>query len=196
MVVQERHLHRLLITLYPEKQGFLPYYQSISTLLASLVGEVKLGQEEWDYGHLWEKGAIFTAWKIIYSPKGKVKVKVKMKSPSHVRLFATPWTSSLPGSSLHGILQARVLEWVAISFSRGSSQPRDRTWVSHIPGRRFNLWATVTKSYSSPLPTRTEKDYHKLHCQQNIHLHLSFVFLCQEGTKSSGLPISRVYHNV
>ena len=34
--------------------------------------------------------------------------------PSHVRLFATPWASSLPGSFLHGILQARVLEWVAI----------------------------------------------------------------------------------
>ena len=49
---------------------------------------------------------------------------------------------SLPGSSLHGILQARVLEWVAISFSRGSSWPRDQTWVSRIPGRRFNLWAT------------------------------------------------------
>ena len=49
---------------------------------------------------------------------------------------------SLPGSTLHGILQARVLEWVAISFSRGSSQPRDRTRVSRILGRRFNLWAT------------------------------------------------------
>ena len=49
---------------------------------------------------------------------------------------------SLPGFSLHGILQARVLEWVAISFSRGSSWPRDRTQVSCIPGRRFNLWAT------------------------------------------------------
>ena len=49
---------------------------------------------------------------------------------------------SLPGSSLHGILQARVLEWVAIFFSRGSSRPRDRTWVSHIAGRHFNLWAT------------------------------------------------------
>ena len=49
---------------------------------------------------------------------------------------------SLPGSSLHGILQARVLEWVAISLSRGSSQPRDQTWVSCIPGRWFNLWAT------------------------------------------------------
>ena len=38
----------------------------------------------------------------------------EVKSPSGVRLFATPWTSSLPGSSLHGILQARVLKWVAI----------------------------------------------------------------------------------
>ena len=53
-----------------------------------------------------------------------------------------PMDCSLPGSSLRGILQARVLEWVAISFSRGSSWPRDGTWVSRIPGRRFNLWAT------------------------------------------------------
>ena len=52
-----------------------------------------------------------------------------------------PTDCSLPGSSLHGILQARVLEWVATSFSRGSSLPRDRTWVSSIPGRCFNLWA-------------------------------------------------------
>ena len=44
---------------------------------------------------------------------------------------------SLPGSSVHGILQARVLEWVAISFSRGSSQPRDQTRVSCIASRCF-----------------------------------------------------------
>ena len=53
-----------------------------------------------------------------------------------------PMDCSLPSSSIHGILQARILEWVAISFSRGSSRPRDRTQVSHIAGRRFNLWAT------------------------------------------------------
>ena len=53
-----------------------------------------------------------------------------------------PMDCSPPGSSVHGILQARILEWVAISFSRGSSQPRDQTQVSHIAGRRFNLWAT------------------------------------------------------
>ena len=44
---------------------------------------------------------------------------------------------SLPGSSVHGIFQARILEWAAISFSRGSSQPRDQTQVSRIVGRCF-----------------------------------------------------------
>ena len=56
--------------------------------------------------------------------------------------LCNPMDCSPPGSSLHGILQARVLEWVVISFCRGSSRPRDRTQVSRIPGRRFNLWAT------------------------------------------------------
>ena len=42
---------------------------------------------------------------------------------------------SLPGSSVHGILQARILEWVAILFSKVSSQPRDQTWVSCMADR-------------------------------------------------------------
>ena len=49
---------------------------------------------------------------------------------------------SSPGSSVYVILQARILEWVAIPFSRGSSRPRDRTRVSHIAGRFFTGWAT------------------------------------------------------
>ena len=53
-----------------------------------------------------------------------------------------PVDCSPPSLSVHGILQARILKWVAISFSRGSSWPRDRTQVSHIAGRCFNLWAT------------------------------------------------------
>ena len=55
----------------------------------------------------------------------------------------TLWDSkycSPPGSSVHGVLQARIMEWVAIPFSRGSSQPRDRTWVSCIAGRCFIIW--------------------------------------------------------
>ena len=43
--------------------------------------------------------------------------------------------------TVHGILQARILEWVAFPFSRESSQPRDRTQVSHIVGRFFTSWA-------------------------------------------------------
>ena len=53
-----------------------------------------------------------------------------------------PMDGSLPGSAVHGIFQARILEWAAISFSRGSSQTRDRTWVSCIANRRFTFWAT------------------------------------------------------
>ena len=49
---------------------------------------------------------------------------------------------SLLGFSIHEILQARILEWFTISFSRGSSRPRDWTRVSRIGGRRFYLWAT------------------------------------------------------
>ena len=43
---------------------------------------------------------------------------------------------------VHGILQARILEWVAILFSRGSSQPKDQSQVSCIAGRPFTSWAT------------------------------------------------------
>ena len=53
-----------------------------------------------------------------------------------------PMDYSLPGSSVYGILQARILEWAAIPFSRGSFQPRDWTQVSHIAGRFFTVWAT------------------------------------------------------
>ena len=48
---------------------------------------------------------------------------------------------SLSGSSVHGVFQARVLEWVAVPFSRGSSRPRDWTWVSCIAGKFFTIWA-------------------------------------------------------
>ena len=49
---------------------------------------------------------------------------------------------SPPGCSVHGIFQARILEWVVIPFSRGSSWPRDRTQVSYIAGGFFTIWAT------------------------------------------------------
>ena len=53
-----------------------------------------------------------------------------------------PMDCSLPVFSVHGFLQARILEWIAISSSRGSSWPRDRTQVSCIAGWFFTVWAT------------------------------------------------------
>ena len=60
-----------------------------------------------------------------------------------------PMGCSLPGSSVHGILQARILVWVAIPFSRESSQPRVQTQVSCIAGRFFTIWA-IREAQSSP----------------------------------------------
>ena len=60
---------------------------------------------------------------------------------SRVRL-CDPMDCSPPGSLVHGIFQAWILEWVAVSFSRGSSWPRDQTWVSCAIGRHFTVWAT------------------------------------------------------
>ena len=56
---------------------------------------------------------------------------------------------SLPGSSVHGIFQARILEWVAIAFSRGSSRPRDQTQVFCVAGRCFTIWATSESEVKS-----------------------------------------------
>ena len=75
---------------------------------------------------------------------------VKLKSESEVKVLVTQSCPTLwdlmdcspPGCSVHGIFQARILEWVAISFSRGSSWPRDWTQVSCIAGGFFTVWAT------------------------------------------------------
>ena len=98
-----------------------------------------------------------------------------MKSESEVAqlcpTLCDPMDCSLPGSSLHGILQARVLTWVAISFSRGSSQPRDQTRVSHIPGRCLNLWAT-REAQSHKMKGYMQKDvcYHILWNTEKIKI--------------------------
>ena len=63
-------------------------------------------------------------------------------SCSVVSNSCNPMDCSPPGSSVHGISQARVLEWVATSFSRGSSRPRDQTQVSCIASGFFTIWAT------------------------------------------------------
>ena len=62
-------------------------------------------------------------------------------------LTLQPMDYSPPGFSLHGSLQARILEWIAIPFSTGSSRIRDQTWVSCTVGRFFTLWAIRESDY-------------------------------------------------
>ena len=73
-------------------------------------------------------------------------------SLSAVQLFATPWTVALQAHSVHGILQARILQWVVIPFSRGSSQSRDIEASNlHSEGvilpQVYFIWATVISNY-------------------------------------------------
>ena len=69
----------------------------------------------------------------------KVVSECKCKVARSCLTPCDPMDCSPTGFPVHEIFQARVLEWVAISFSRGSSRPRDRTWVSHIAGRCFTI---------------------------------------------------------
>ena len=73
-----------------------------------------------------------------------IKAIIRKDSESEITqscpTLCNPMECSLPGSSIHGIFQTRVLKWVAIFFSRGSSQHSDWIWVSHIAGRCFTIW--------------------------------------------------------
>ena len=103
-----------------------------------------------------------------------------------------PVDCSPPSSSVHGILQARTLEWVAISFSRGSSRPRDWTQVSHIAGRCFNLCATREAPYENTGPiislwdkTNTMKFNSHTHTMQSkickyVVLHFGWQYQLEE----------------
>ena len=80
-------------------------------------------------------------FRFIYSTFKNTMWKSKCYLLSCVWLFAISWTDcSPPGFSFHGILQARILEWVAVPFSRGSSGLRDRTQFSPIVGRFLTIW--------------------------------------------------------
>ena len=111
-----------------------------------------------------------------------------------------PMDCSLPGSSVHGIFQARILEWVAISFSRGSSQPRDQTQVSHNAGRLFTIWATREAYIALKMEIRSgslislglnivcknaskhSEEFHLI----NVHLHSSYEEVYMLGFSTTG----------
>ena len=73
------------------------------------------------------------------SPDNVITLERKSEVAQSCPALCDPMDCSLPGSSVHGIFQAIVLEWIAISSSRGSSQPRDQTWVSQIVDRCFTI---------------------------------------------------------
>ena len=111
---------------------------------------------------------------VLRSPKQSKQAK----SLSRVRLFATPWAVAYQAPPSMGFFQVRMLEWVAISFSKGSSQTRDQTQVSRIAGRPFTLWATrEAQGISKALGTT-----YYLHCAWSLSL--------QKGRKSQ--PIIKI----
>ena len=107
---------------------------------------------------------------ISFSNGEDLKSESKSQLLSHVQLLEIPMDCSLSGSSIHRIFQARILEWVAISCSRASSLPRDRTQVSCIAGRFFANWAAGEDLGESKIMCRS------VQCQQlrhNLGVHYS-----------------------
>ena len=91
---------------------------------------------QWEFAVWWREPKAGALWKTLsYTGMNE------WTSLSRVRL-CDPMDCGPPGSSVHGILQARILEWVAIPFPRASSRPRDWTCVSCIAGRFSTIWAT------------------------------------------------------
>ena len=101
-------------------------------------------------GHNWSDLAAAASSKRANSPWKSVEFPIQTVEGNHVPWSEVKWKwlSRVPtlwdpvDYTVRGILQARILEWVAVPFSRGSSQPRDWTQVSRIAGRFFTSWAT------------------------------------------------------
>ena len=109
-------------------------------------------------------------------------------------LFVTPLDGSPPGSPVHGISQARILEWVAVSFSRGSSHPRDWTHVSCTGSQIHYHWATreahtsytsYLKSFSSRCKRLGKKNKRKCIPVSNLNCVLRTESCCLEPFSST-----------
>ena len=96
---------------------FMFFFKIISKM-EILLRPLRAGLENWIVNERFSKPVIVCVWVLSHL--------------SHVQLFSTPWTVAHQALSIHGILQAGIVEWVAVPFPRGSSPPRDRTCVSCI----------------------------------------------------------------
>ena len=104
----------------------------------------KLCQVNWRYAAIWVGWVLprHLHWIWNYFQRTALSWPINENKSRSLVSLCNSMGCSLPGSSVHGIFQARILEWVTVPFSRGSSQPRDQTQVSHIAGRFFTMWAT------------------------------------------------------
>ena len=106
-----------------------------------------------------------------------------MLSCSVILDSVTSWTVARQAPLSIGILQARIPEWVAIPFSRGSSQPRDWTQVSHIAGGLFIIWAT-RELHRAPAGCSGRMNGHEKYCVYGIT-----VWILHVGSSVKGLAI-------
>ena len=127
--------------------------------------------------------------------------------------LCNPVDCSLPGSSIRGILQARILEWVAFPFFRGSSRPKDWTQVSCTKGRFFTIWATreahhltlpnykynlfiTRKKGVSGFWSTLSRCYHKFILFSHLIYHILLQILFAADSMASQYPIIWTYSNV
>ena len=150
------HVESDMLIILPRCHLDITYHSSLRSLgwrYTLEVINIKWYFQLWTWGHDRKRRGLRMSWNI---QNFKRVSKSERVSCSVMSNFLQPhrW-----GSSVHGILQARILQWVAIPFSRGSSPPRDRTWVSCIAGGSFTIWATkeVPKEKGS-LEKKSEKN--------------------------------------
>ena len=127
---------RLLDTKLPGKPLLQTPAEAYLVLSRRVSTSPRLAHPQWCKHH--EEKNHYLPYFLFISMKRKKESEVAQSCPT----LGNSMDCKIPSSSVHGSFQARLLEWVAISFSRGSSWPRDRTWVSHIAGKHFTIWAT------------------------------------------------------
>ena len=98
-------------------------------------------------------------------------MEVKVSVTQSCLTLCNAMNCSPTGSSVHGIFQARILDWVAISSSRGSFWPRDQTWVSCIAGKFFTIWTTREDHVAWKQGWKTSRDIEGNLAQRKMILH-------------------------
>ena len=149
----------------------LPCYRK--TNVSKLASSTALPVRRWQLSFLPCKGNWYWVWITLSTQKDNcpLRIIIKWKSLSRVRL----WDPM--DCTIHGILQARILEWVAFPFSRGFSQPRDQTQVSRIASGFFTSWATGkpkntgvgSLSLLQQIFLTQELNWGLLHCRQILY---------------------------